>query len=449
MVAQRVFGLALGYEDLNDHDDLRHDPLLATVVGKVDARRKDCAPLAGKSTLNRLEHAPAGADRATRRSPDARAIERLFVDLFLQAHGRRRQRIVLDLDATDDPIHGHQLGRFFHGYYKGYCYLPLYIFCGEHLLCARLRPSDIDASAGAVEEIERIVAQIREAGPGQDRDPRRQRLLPRGAHPWCEDNGVDYVIGLARNERLVGGDRRELAGPRLRELAQGGPARRFADFAGARSTAGAASAGGGQGRAPGQGRQPALRGHVAVGRGRDARSLYEEDYCGRGEMENRIKEQQLHLFADRTSATMRANQIRLWFASIAYVLLEALRRIGLSHTQFATATCGTIRLKLLKIGALVRISCAGSRSRWPRPSPGRTSTRWSISGSPRRLLNAPGIPPRPHRGPPPHVQNPLLTRTPGSQHPQDRHRLRTHYHTGAAPTGCEKSGLAARLMPAE
>ncbi len=166
MLMQRICGLALGYEDLVDHDELRHDPGLATLVGKLEARRQDCAPLAGKSTLNRLEHAPAAAfDRDHKIGHDAPAIEQLFVALFVEAHAKPPERIVLDLDATDDPLHGHQEGRFFHGDYDCYCYLPLYVFCGRHLLAAKLRRSDIDACAGAVEEIARIVAQIRESWP--------------------------------------------------------------------------------------------------------------------------------------------------------------------------------------------------------------------------------------------------------------------------------------------
>jgi Transposase DDE domain group 1 len=161
LVGQRVFGLALGYEDLIDHDELRHDPVMAILAGKLQARRADCAPLAGKSTLNRLELSPMEPSRYHKISHDAAKIEGLFVDLFLDAHAAPPPQIILDLDATDDPLHGHQEGRFFHGYYDNYCYLPLYIFCGRHLLAAKLRPADIDASAGSVEEVSRIVTQIR------------------------------------------------------------------------------------------------------------------------------------------------------------------------------------------------------------------------------------------------------------------------------------------------
>ena len=205
LVGQRVLALALGYEDLVDHDTLRHDPVLAAVTGKLTARRSDCAPLAGKATLNRLEHAPAGEPtRYHKIGHDAAAIERLLVELFLDAHGSPPAEIVLDLDATDDPLHGGQEGRFFHGYYGCYCYLPLYVFCGDHLLVAKLRRSSIDASAGVVAEIERIVSQIRVRWPQvrivlrADSGFARETLMV-----WCEANAVDYVLGLARNRRPV------------------------------------------------------------------------------------------------------------------------------------------------------------------------------------------------------------------------------------------------------
>jgi Transposase DDE domain group 1 len=360
MLMQRIGGIALGYEDLVDHDELRHDPVLATLVGKLEARRADCAPLAGKSTLNRLEHAPLRPDdRYHKIGHDPAAIEGLFVDLFLEAHRTRPQEIILDLDATDDPLHGHQEGRFFHGYYDCYCYLPLYVFCGRHLLAAKLRRSNIDAAAGAKDEVARIVGQIRARWPRvkillrADSGFARDELMA-----WCEANHVDYVFGLPRNERLVGAIADDLAAAQLESLAQGGPVRRFADFAWrtldswsrARRVVAKAE------HLP-QGPNPRFVVTSLDAGTIDARTLYEDVYCARGEVENRIKEQQLDLFADRTSAaTMRANQLRLWFASFAYVLLEALRRIGLRHTQLARATCGTIRLKLLKIGAQVRRS---------------------------------------------------------------------------------------------
>jgi Transposase DDE domain group 1 len=361
MVGQRVFGLALGYEDLNDHDRLRHDPVLGALAGRLASRHPRCAPLAGKSTLNRLEHAPAaGLTRYHKITHDGAAIERLLVGLFLDAHARPPKRLVLDLDATDDPLHGHQEGRFFHGYYDCYCYLPLYVFCGRHLLAAKLRRANIDASAGAVEEVERIVGRIRARWP-------RVRILLRADSgfarealmAWCEANRVDHLFGLARNDRLVERIAAELAGAEDESAATGRPARRFADFL--RSTRESwsrrrrvvAKAEWTQGGPNPRFVVTSLR---RAGEA-DARALYEAIYCARGDAENRIKECQLDLFADRTSAaTMRANQLRLWFAAMAYVLLCALRRLGLAHTRFAVATCGTLRLKLLKIAAQVRLS---------------------------------------------------------------------------------------------
>ena len=355
---QRVFGIALGYEDLLDHDQLRHDPVLAVLAGKLEAGRAGCAPLAGKSTLNRLEHAPSGAPgRYHRIGHDAAAIEALFVDLFLEAHATAPRQIVLDLDATDVPLHGHREGRFFHGYYDCHCYLPLYVFCGRHLLAAKLRRADIDASAGAVEEVARIVGRIRARWP-------RVRILLRADSgfarealmAWCEQNRVDFVFGLARNPRLVEELFLDLAWAEEEASSTGRPARRFRDFRW--STLDSWSR-----RRRVVGKAEWTRGEpnprfivTSLRRAEvDARTLYERIYCARGEMENRIKECRLDLFASRTSAaTMRANQLRLWFAAMAYALLCALRRIGLAHTQFAEATCGTIRLGLLKIGALVR-----------------------------------------------------------------------------------------------
>src|SRR5271157_4622880 len=359
MVLQRIFGIALGYEDLNDHDDLRRDPVMAVLAGKLEARRADCAPLAGKSTLNRMELSRPEPTRYHKVSHDAAAVERLFVDLFLEAHRRAPEQIILDLDATDDPLHGHQEGRFFHGYYDCYCYLPLYIFCGRHLLAAKLRRSNIDGSAGAGEEVARIVAQIRRRWP-------RVRILLRGDSgfarealmAWCEANRVDFLFGLARNERLEEAIKTELMTAAVESIRTGKPARCFKDFtwstrdswSRSRRVVGKAEVTGGDAN-------PRFVVTSLKAAEIGGRYLYEKVYCARGEMENRIKECQLDLFADRTStATMRANQLRLWLASMAYVLLCALRRIGLAHTQFAQATCGTIRLKLLKLGALVRVS---------------------------------------------------------------------------------------------
>jgi hypothetical protein len=359
LIGQRVFGIALGYEDLNDHDQLRHDPMWAVLAGKLTARRADCAAMAGKSTLNRLELSRQQPTRYHKIAYDEAAIEALPVTLFLEAHKRPPKRIILDLDATDDPLHGHQEGRFFQGYYDCYCYLPLYIFCGRHLLAAKLRRSNIDGSAGSIEEVERIVRQIRDRWPyvqillRADSGFARETLMA-----WCEQNRVDYVFGLARNERLVAVIEQEFAAAQKASENSGQPARRFKDFqwstidSWSRGRRVIAKAEWTQGEANPRFIVTSLKRAEAA-----ARYLYEDIYCARGDMENRIKECQLDLYADRTSAaTMRANQLRLWFASMAYVLICALRRIGLAETVFANATCGTIRLKLLKIGALIRIS---------------------------------------------------------------------------------------------
>jgi hypothetical protein len=363
LVGQRVFGIALGYEDLNDHDDLRRDPVLGPVLGRLEARRARCAPLAGKSTLNRLEHAPADGDRYRKIGHDPEAIEHLFVDLFLDAHAKAPARITLDLDATDDPIHGRQEGRFFHGYYDGYCYLPLYVFCGEHLLAAKLRRSNIDASAGSVEEMARIVGRIRARWP-------KVRILLRGDSgfarealmAWCEANQVDFLFGLARNPRLVDQIHIELAWAEDEAERTGKPARRFADFSWttldswSRRRRVVAKAEWMPHRGE-NGANPRFVVTSLSAKEVEARTLYERVYCARGDMENRIKECQLDLFADRTSAaTMKANQLRLWFASMAYVLLAALRRIALVHTRLEKATCGSLRLKLLKLGAQVTVT---------------------------------------------------------------------------------------------
>jgi hypothetical protein len=369
LVSQRVYGLALGYEDLNDHDELRHDPLLAVLVGKPDPTGQDRVDprdrgkaLAGKSTLNRLELTPVGASAQSRykkivlNSPRA---ERLFTEFFVQSYPSAPQEIILDLDATDDPIHGEQLGRFFHGYYQNYCYLPLYIFCGDHLLWAQLRPSDIDASAGSVKALQKIIGRIRQDWP-------QVRILIRGDSgfcrenlmAWCEGNGVDYLLGLAKNDRLLREIAEAMAQAKTRYQQSGEATRVFKDFvyqtlnswSCARRVVGKAEY-------LSKGENPRFVVTSLSSAEVEARHLYEEIYCARGEMENRIKEQQLYLFADRTSAaTMRANQLRLWFSSLAYVLLSALRRLGLQNTELAGAQCSTIRLKLLKIGAAIQIT---------------------------------------------------------------------------------------------
>jgi len=356
LVAQRVLGIAAGYEDLNDHDALRTDPLWGAVIGKLEPKRSDCEALAGKSTLNRLELSRAEPTRYHKIAHDPAAIEGLFVELFLKAHRRAPREIVLDLDATDDPLHGTQEDRFFHGYYDGYCYLPLYIFCGRQLLVAKLRRSDIDGSAGAVEEVERVVRQIRERWPKVRIVLRADSGFARdGLMSWCEGNGVEYVFGLARNARLQRALGTQLREAKLEAKRTGKSARVFRDFR-YRTRKSWSERRRVVGKAEHLGDKPNPRFIVTSLDPKlwPAKKLYEKLYCARGEMENRIKEAQLELFADRTSShTFKANQLRLWLSSFAYVLIEALRRLGLRKTTFAVATAGSIRLKLIKIGALI------------------------------------------------------------------------------------------------
>ncbi len=358
LVAQRVYGLALGYEDLNDHEELRNDPLLAVLVEKEGP---DNQVLAGKSTLNRLELSGEKVREKERYKKivlDHGAVDRLLVEVFLQAHREEPKEIILDLDATEDPLHGKQEGRFFHGYYGHYCYLPLYIFCGEFLLCARLRSSNIDASSGSVEELERIVAQIRSAWP-------QVRIVVRGDSgfcreelmAWCEANRVEYVLGLAKNERLKTEIAKEMAEAKAQYQQTGRATRLFKEFfyqtlkSWSRARRVVAKA-----EHLEKGENPRFVVTSLSGEAWPAQALYEEHYCGRGDMENRIKEQ-LMLFSDRTSTHyLRSNQLRLYFSSIAYVLLQMLRRLGLAGTELAQAQCSTIRLKVLKIGALIRIT---------------------------------------------------------------------------------------------
>jgi len=360
LLGQRIFGLALGYEDLNDHDELRKDPALAVLAGKLKpVLRGDCEALAGKSTLNRVETTPKrhGAKYHKIDFGQAKA-DALLVDLFLEAHARAPRQIIIDLDATDIPLHGHQEGRFFHGYYDHYCYLPLYVFCGRHLLLARQRCANIDGAAGAVEEVARMVAQIRTAWPRTRIILRADSGFTREAMmAWCESHGVDFVFGLARNGRLEASLAGELAQAQRLCAASGKPARVFRDFcyqtldswSRERRVVGKAE------HTP-QGSNPRFVVTSLKTSAWDARALYEILYCARGECENRIGEQ-FELFADRASCeTMAGNQLRLMFSGFAYVLMEALRRLGLKHTQFADAAVHTIRLRLLKLGAQVRTS---------------------------------------------------------------------------------------------
>jgi Transposase DDE domain group 1 len=356
MLAQRVYGLALGYEDLNDHEQLREDPLLMLLAGSAESDK----PLAGKSTLNRLE---LGGELETdgrykKVQYDATAMDRLLTNIFLEAHTEAPEEIVIDLDATDLPLHGHQEQRFFHGFYNHYCYLPLYIVCGDHLLGVRLRPANIDASAGSLEEIERIVGQIRQVWPATRIILRADSGFCREAiMSWCEANRIEYVFGFARNERL-----RRIIDAEMQQVASlhrqtGQAARVFTEFAyqtndsWIRSRRVVAKAEQIEGK-----ENPR---YVVTSLGASdwpARKLYEELYCARGDMENRIKEQ-YSLFAGRVSAaTLRANQLRLYLSAAAYVLMAAFRRLALSGTRWARSQCETIRLHLLRIGAQVRIT---------------------------------------------------------------------------------------------
>jgi hypothetical protein len=358
LVSQRVLGLCLGYEDLVDHETLRNDPLLCLIAGKDDPH----APLAGKSTLSRIELSTvevAASDRYKKTGLDTALADRLLVDVFVESFASAPESIVIDLDSTDFPIHGHQEGRFFHGYYDHHCYLPLYIFSGEHLLCARMRESNIDGSAGSIEELARIVPQIRARWSSVKITIRADSGFCREAIMlWCEANGVDYVLGLARNERLVEMIQVELGLAQMAFAASGKAERVFKEFDYCTRESWSRS------------RRVVAKAEYLKGKDNprfvvtslpcaqiDRRALYEDLYCARGEMENRIKEQQLDLFADRVSAaTIFANQVRLYFASIAYTLMHALRRLGLKGSELERAQCGTIRLKLLKIGTLIKTS---------------------------------------------------------------------------------------------
>ena len=358
MLSQRVYGLAVGYEDINDHEQLRRDPVFGILAGRQELD----APLAGKSTLNRMELGTGANERYKKITFWKEAMDELLVKVFLESHSTAPEEIVVDVDTTDLPLHGHQEGRFFHGYYDEYCYLPLYIFCGEHVLCARLREANHDAAFGCLAEIQRIVAQIRAAWP-------EVKIVLRGDSgfcrnelmSWCENKGVDFVFGLARNQRL-----RKIIGAEMYEATQlwnrtGKPARVFAEFDyQTRKT---------KNRGWDRKRRVVAKAEHIDGKENPrfvitslsseswaGKALYEELYCARGNMENRIKEQ-FSLFADRVSTeTMRANQMRLYLSTMAYVLVSGLRRLGLQATELAQAQVSTIRAKLLKIGAQIRVT---------------------------------------------------------------------------------------------
>jgi len=369
LLKQRVFGLCLGYEDLNDHDQLRHDPLLAVLVGKKDplgenrlrARDKGKA-LAGKSTLNRLELTPVRAKKTSRYKKivaHLEAMQEFFVEAFVQQYLVPPTRLVLDVDATDMLLHGHQLGRFFHGYYDAYCYLPLFIFCGDQPLLALLRPSNIDTPVGLLKHLQRIVARLRQYWP-------QVQIVVRGDSgfcreylmQWCESTAVDFLFGLSKNQRLLRILGKEMHEAKERFAATKAPARVFKDFRYRTQKSWSR-----QRRVVGKaehldkGSNPRFVVTSLAAEAFPAQPLYEEEYCARGNMENRIKEEKLYLFADRVScATMRANQVRLCLATVAYIVMRALRHHGLQQTEMAGAQCDTIRVKLLKIGAVVKVT---------------------------------------------------------------------------------------------
>ena len=358
MLAQRIYGLALGYEDVNDHEQLRTDPVFGILAGRAELEE----PLAGKSTLNRMELGAGMHDRYKKITFWKEAVDELLVQLFLEAHQNAPGEIILDVDTTDLPLHGKQEGRFFHGYYDSYCYLPLYVFCDDHILCARLREANHDAAFGCLTEIRRIVTQIRASWPGVkiilrgDSGFCRNELMS-----WCENNGVEFVFGLARNQRL-----RKIIGQQMHAATQqwsqtGKPARIFSEFD---YRTRKRNHGGWE-----RERRVVVKAEHIDGKENprfvvtslqcddwQAQRLYEELYCARGEMENRIKEQ-FSLFADRVSTeTIRANQMRLYLSAMAYILMSGLRRLGLKATALAEAQVSTIRTKLLKIGAQIRLT---------------------------------------------------------------------------------------------
>src|ERR1700683_2567715 len=358
MLSQRIYGLALGYEDINDHEQLRADPVFGILAGREELEE----PLAGKSTLNRMELGTGVKDRYKKITFWKEAVDELLVKVFLESYEKAPDEIILDVDTTDLPLHGKQEGRFFHGYYDSYCYLPLYIFCGDHVLGARLREANHDAAYGSLQEIRRIVTQIRAAWP-------EVKVILRGDSGFCrnelmswyEDNGVDFVFGLARNQRL-----RKIIGAQMHQATQqwnqtGQPARVFTEFPYKTKK----TKKGGWDRE----RRVAAKAEHIDGKENprfvvtsltkepwEAQALYEKLYCGRGDMENRIKEQ-FSLFADRVSAeTMRAKQMWVYLSTMAYALVSGLRRLGLKATDLAEAQVSTIRTKLLKIGAQIRVT---------------------------------------------------------------------------------------------
>jgi len=369
LIRQRVYGIALGYEDLNDHDSLRHDVVMGLLSEKRDPSGRDRVreqdqgkAIAGKSTLNRLELTPADANEKSRYKKivaDSGKIDELMITVFIESYQSAPSEVVLDVDATDDPLHGNQEGKYFHGYYAEYCYLPLYIFGGEHLLCARLRQANEDPASGVLQELKRIVEKLKQAWP-------EVRIIVRGDSgfcreeimSYCERESLDYVLGLAKNSRLIKEIEEEMAEAKQSYQATQTAARVFKDFRyQTRESWSRERRVVGKAEYLAKGENPRFIVTSIASEEKGARELYEDFYCARGDMENRIKEQQLGLFADRTSTSwMRSNQLRLYFSSFAYILMHALRRLGLEGTELAKAQCDTIRLKLFKIGAQIQVT---------------------------------------------------------------------------------------------
>ena len=371
LVTQRVFGLCLGYEDISDHDAIGKDPLLVAACGKREGN------LAGHPTLSRLEMTKAGATAATRYAKIEMVqsrVDDLLADVFMEAKGGADPGlIVLDIDNSDVPLHGRQEGRFFHGYYNEYCYLPFYVFAGDHLLLARLQTADGDPARHAVTELKAIVARLKRKWP-------RAKILVRGDSgfcreelmAWCEAAGHFYLLGLARNERLEKHIADALEEAATLHAKSGAPERVFRDFDWTTRESWSRER-----------RVVAKAEHLVGGKSNPrfvvtnlprrswaAKRLYEELYCARGEAENRIKEQQLGLFGTRLSTpTLQGNAVRMAMSAMAYVLTCALRRIGLAGTEMASAQADTIRLRLLRIGALVSITArkiwVSMSSSWP------------------------------------------------------------------------------------
>ena len=363
LIKQRVYAIALGYEDLNDHDRLRHDVVMGVLCEKSDPRGRDRVrerdrgkAVAGKSTLNRLELTPEGANENSRYKKivaQGEQIEEVMVDVCIESELQAPAEVVLDVDATDDPLYGKQEGRFFHGYYAEYCYLPLYIFWGEYLLCARLRKANEEPASGVVEELKRIVKKLRQAWP-------EVRIIIRGDSGFCRDQimsfceqneKMDYVFGLAKNERLYKEIEAELLQAQQLHNSTAQAARVFKDFVyRTRMSWSRERRVVGKAEYLAKGANPRFVVSSISSEEKDARTLYEDFYCARGDMENRIKEQQLGLFADRTSTGwMRSNQLRLYFSSFAYILMQRLRQLGLNGTELAQAQCDTIRLRLFRL----------------------------------------------------------------------------------------------------